>query len=249
MYRGIYRLTIGGCYSLENTSISFNGGKDSTAMLCLLIDCYIGTSERSFVCRQILEDRFQLAAKSYPIFDLSKSGKSKFHGFCIEDTDTFEEINSFISDVESFYRDQIEIIHISGAANIKSGLEMYLDHEREHYNRSIKAIFIGARSSDRSSVSVKSGDNHRSDISPLKLIQSTDPGWPSVIRIHPLLNWTFQEIWSFLLGLRVPYCPLYDRGFTSIGSKSNTYKHPGLGDETPAYLLKDTEDERAGRYM
>jgi len=49
----------------------------------------------------------------------------------------------------------------------------------------------------------------------------------------------------------VPYCSLYDKGYTSIGEVNNTKPNPALlvdGDTyAPAYSLKEEELERAGR--
>jgi FAD synthetase len=40
----------------------------------------------------------------------------------------------------------------------------------------------------------------------------TDEGWPQFERIHPIINWSYHEVWDFLLQLKVPYCKLYDEG-------------------------------------
>ena len=72
------------------------------------------------------------------------------------------------------------------------------------------------------------------------------------MRINPLLEWTCKDIWQYLLDNSVPYCSLYDIGYTSIGNMKNTVQNPhlksdGLQTYRPAYELLDDEFERAGR--
>jgi FAD synthetase len=40
----------------------------------------------------------------------------------------------------------------------------------------------------------------------------TDKDWPEFMRVHPIIDWTFSDVWDFLLKLRIPYCSLYDEG-------------------------------------
>ena len=55
-------------------------------------------------------------------------------------------------------------------------------------------------------------------------------------KINPLLSWTRRDVWAFIVTHRVPYNPLFDQGYASIGCWPCTRAvHAG-------------EDERAGRW-
>lgn len=61
----------------------------------------------------------------------------------------------------------------------------------------VQAIFMGTRGSDpRGNVG---------EFAP------TDAGWPAVMRVHPVLHWTYAEVWRFLRTLNLPYCSLYEK--------------------------------------
>ena len=71
------------------------------------------------------------------------------------------------------------------------------------------------------------------------------------MRVNPLLDWTCANVWEYLLKNEVPFCSLYNNGYTSIGNLNNTVPNPHLrinDDEyRPAYELLDDKLERAGR--
>ena len=85
----------------------------------------------------------------------------------------------------------------------------------------------------------------------LQEVNYTDNGWPKFLRIHPLLNWSYADIWAYIDEFAVPYCDLYSRGFTSIGSVSKTEPNPKLlkadGSFGHARELSDESFERDGR--
>lgn len=64
-------------------------------------------------------------------------------------------------------------------------------------------------------------------------------GWDKkfqLVKINPLANWTKNQVWKLITDQQIPYNPLHDQGFTSIGCWPCT-RAVGLG-----------EDDRAGRW-
>ena len=90
----------------------------------------------------------------------------------------------------------------------------------------------------------------------LTAFTATDPDWPPFMRVNPILDWSYGDVWKFLRGLSLPYCELYDQGYTSLGDKDNTFPCPKLEyvDEFgrtafhPAHKLQMETEERDGRH-
>uniref|UniRef100_A0A1I8PUZ6 FAD synthase n=1 Tax=Stomoxys calcitrans TaxID=35570 RepID=A0A1I8PUZ6_STOCA len=154
----------------------------------------------------------------------------------ITDPDAFEEVEDFVVDCEKLFN--IDVIRKPGP--IKEALEA-ICQERPH----IKAVFMGCRRTDPYCQN-------------LKVMQPTDAGWPPLMRINPILDWTCRDVWQYIYLYNVPYCNLYQKGYTSIGNKTNTLPNPYLRvlDEKtgailsyrPGHELIDNDDlERAGR--
>ncbi len=58
----------------------------------------------------------------------------------------------------------------------------------------------------------------------------------NVVKVNPLLNWTKANVWKFMTDNDVPYNPLHDQGFPSIGCRPCTR------------AVAEGEDDRAGRW-
>ncbi|OWM82439.1 FAD synthase [Punica granatum] len=149
-----------------------------------------------------------------------------------ESSSAFPEINSFTYDTAKMYGLKVDVIR----TDFKSGLEALIK------TNPIRAIFLGVRIGDPTAVG-------QEQFSP------SSPGWPPFMRVNPILDWSYRDVWAFLLTCKVPYCSLYDQGYTSIGSVYDTVpnsllcaSNPSGGEKfRPAYLLSDGRLERAGR--
>ncbi len=64
-------------------------------------------------------------------------------------------------------------------------------------------------------------------------------GWDKkfgLLKISPLANWTKKDVWSRITSEGIPYNPLHDRGYLSVGCRPCTV------------AVMAGEDERAGRW-
>src|SRR5579883_459866 len=58
----------------------------------------------------------------------------------------------------------------------------------------------------------------------------------SLVKLNPLLNWTKKDVWAFIVKNDVPYNPLHDLNYPSIGCWPCTQP------------VQDGDDDRAGRW-
>lgn len=194
-------------YSLDEIFLSFNGGKDCTVLLDLLVK-YLKSNGMDY--KRILY-------------------------IYVQPEDPFDEIEEFVTACELQYDISMQVYR----GKLKATLEKVCGDSSQ-----LKACILGCRRTDPY-------------CEEMQAFQETDHGWPKLMRISPLLEWTCDNVWDYLIENQVPYCSLYDRGYTSIGDKTNTIPNPylryvdeitGITRYKAAYELKNGDEvERAGR--
>ncbi|KOS12703.1 fad synthase [Malassezia pachydermatis] len=104
----------------------------------------------------------------------------------------FTEVEQFIEYAASEETGYHLILHTT-KGDLKTALTEYKEGEK---GKDITAIFIGVRRDDPqgSTIHVRS---------------KCDPSWPPIMRIHPLLDWEYEDVWAFLR------CPHLRVGATS----------------------------------
>ncbi|KAK4453185.1 hypothetical protein QBC34DRAFT_396544 [Podospora aff. communis PSN243] len=145
--------------------------------------------------------------------------------------DPFPEVEDFVATSTQQYH--LDLLRY--ALPMRRALESYLSDRP-----SLRAIFMGTRRTDPHSEF-------------LEHFSPTDADWPQFMRVNPLIDWHYAEIWAFIRQLELPFCCLYERGFSSLGGVTNTRPNPALALDAegksfrPAYELVRDDEERLGR--
>ncbi|KAK0181886.1 hypothetical protein PV327_000070 [Microctonus hyperodae] len=187
-------------YNVEELFLSFNGGKDCTAILHLTAAVFMIRGISPLNCLYVTED-------------------------------PFPEVDAFVKKASQYYGIKL----IRKKKPMKTAVAALLDE-----NKQFKASIMGIRRDDPGA----------DKLEPFKY---TDPGWPKLMRVSPILDWSYNQVWKFLLENKVPYCSLYDHGYTSLGGRTTTAPNPLLRDPNnpthyfPAHTLIDSSTERNGR--
>ncbi len=63
-----------------------------------------------------------------------------------------------------------------------------------------------------------------------------DPAHGNIVKLNPLADWTHEAVWTYLRTHDVPFHPLYDQGYTSIGCTPCTRP------------VEAGQDQRSGRW-
>jgi phosphoadenosine phosphosulfate reductase len=76
----------------------------------------------------------------------------------------------------------------------------------------------------------------RSAIGIVELYVFDEGSGRDIVKLNPMANWTRDAVWNYLRQHQIPYNPLHDRGYGSIGCQPCTRK------------TANGENERAGRW-
>ncbi|OTB00385.1 hypothetical protein M426DRAFT_324335 [Hypoxylon sp. CI-4A] len=214
-------------YRPEQLSLSYNGGKDCLVLLILIL----ASLPSSVDIRSTQFSSQPPSTTSSSSSHLPPPFPSSIQALYIRPPLPFAEVDEFVTETSGTYH--LDLTTSDKA--MKPALTEYL-HERPD----VKAVFVGTRRTD------PHGAN-------LTFFDETDAGWPSFMRIHPVIDWHYRDVWGFIRALDIPYCPLYDKGYTSLGGLDDTHPNPALKETSkgqqfrPAYELTEDREERLGR--
>ncbi|TFL03813.1 hypothetical protein BDV98DRAFT_525429 [Pterulicium gracile] len=210
-------------HGYENVSLSFNGGKDCTVLLYLFACAAAKRNPVSTEPRRSLISIYIPVPSPFPVLETFIDRCERDYNLDFYRSTPPPAPSSSLLPVERVKppRSPMEIRDsVASPAPSKGGEGMrraLQDYKSKLPH--ITAILIGTRSTDPHGAR-------------LSFRNMTDPDWPQYERINPIINWSYNHIWEFLLKYKIPYCSLYDEGFTSLGSTYNTFPNPALLVET-----------------
>jgi FAD synthetase len=212
-------------------ALSFNGGKDSTVMMMLLKEACDMHPTHSFTHVQPIW--FQNPSQEFP----------EIQKYVQQIAATYFTHQEGLKDVKDEKLNRLATMHITNSRDFFDAVA-YLSS-----STSIRCILMGSRRTDPGCMDLEEIDlmetapvlmsstlcrlrqadierqpaDARSGAAMEASVQE-----PSLMRVSPLLEWSYRDIWDFITAVDAPYCKLYDAGYTAIGSMLDTVRNPLL---------------------
>lgn len=204
---------------------SFNGGKDSTVALHILRAALHlwNTAKQNGKCATSLPSEAPAADDhAKPVAgDDTEFLAGSVPVVYFQSPNNFPEVLDFMESAERSYGFRIRKL-----GGFKSGLQALIAD-------GMQAVIMGTRASDP-------------DGGALEHFTPTSLNWPPSMRVCPILHWPYAHVWAFLRGVGLPYCHLYDLGYTSLGSVVDSVPNPLLRRAKPRGSSSSSSGSAAG---
>lgn len=159
---------------LEHVSLSYNGGKDCLVLLILILACLpsLETSTNAFN-----SDTDKKSEGSEDPEAINSNNTHILQALYIVSSKPFAEVEDFVATTSKEYHLDLDRYALA----MRPALDAYLSKKQN-----IKAIFMGTRRTDPHAELLTHFD-------------VTDKDWPQFMRVHPVIDWHYVEIWAVCL--------------------------------------------------
>lgn len=159
---------------LEHLSLSYNGGKDCLVLLVLILACLPKLLSSQNTTVSSAENNIEQTSTS-PSPSLSALTRLQpLEAIYIVSRHPFPEVEEFVSVSVRKYHLELHRYELP----MREALEAYLNDRT-----AIQAIFMGTRRTDPHSDT-------------LGHFSPTDKGWPQFMRVNPVIDWHYADIWA-----------------------------------------------------
>ena len=165
----------------DHLSLSYNGGKDCLVLLVLILACLPGWAARPPPPASDIAaaDALAAATSDSPPPSTAVAPGRPLQAIYIVSNHPFAEVEEFVEQSAQQYHIDLKRY----ALPMRPALEAYLEDRP-----AVKAVFLGTRRTDPHGEFLTHFD-------------PTDEGWPQFMRVHPVIDWHYVEIWAVSLGL------------------------------------------------
>jgi len=258
-------------YGAESVVGSYNGGKDAVVIVHLM-----RAAHANFIRQQQQQQQQQSKSQSDGSSPEDVIRMVRPRVIYFEHVDEFPEVELLLRDTVVRY--DLDMVSFERGIGYADGLQLLVE-------TNYPAVATEDTEDSRSS-------RRKQPPHPMAFILGTRTGDPNAgnqgiwapsshylapfMRVNPVISWSYGQVWHFLRLYQLPYCKLYDQGYTSLGTVKDTVPCPALAKSNlketddksrqgcnadcdgkggknckywPAYMLRDWDMERAGRIV
>lgn len=198
-------------------------------------------------------------AEDVVLIDMAKANKQPFSIFCLDTGRLHGETYEYLDKVRSHYNINIEIftpspVLLEPFVNEKGMNSFYRDghseccgiRKVEPLNRALKNRKAWATGLRRDQSPATRGKLSYIEFDESHKGSSGNP----IIKVNPLLDWSSQQVWDYIRENKIPYNPLHDTGFRSIGCQPCTrVSRPGEHERAARWWWEDGTKRECGLHL
>jgi phosphoadenosine phosphosulfate reductase len=169
-------------------------------------------------------------AEDVVLIDLALTIRKNIHIFCLDTGRLHPETYRYIEQVRKHYGIEIDVLSpnrelLDGFVKTKGLFSFYEDghseccgiRKVEPLRRKLANVdaWITGQRKDQSL-------DTRANIPEVQIDSAFSTSEHTLIKFNPLLNWTSAQVWDYIEAYQVPYNPLHQQGFISIGCEPCT---------------------------
>lgn len=141
--------------------------------------------------------------------------------FFVDTSFQFPETLELKARVESLYNMKIEVLEPEISIeeqDVEHGLELYnRDPDQCCWIRKVEPLQRKLRGLDGWVSSLRRDQSKSREAIEIMELHMASGSGRRLVKVNPMANWTRKQIWDYILEHELPYNPLMDQGYTSVG--------------------------------
>lgn len=169
-------------------------------------------------------------AEDVVLIDMAVKTKLPFRVFTLDTGRLHPETYRYLETVRSHYQLNLEVCYPNAAALAEfvtiNGLFSFYDtdHKACCNIRKVGPLREKLATADAWMTGQRRDQSPgtRQDVAVVQMDHGFAPAGQTLVKFNPLAKWTSEEVWNYIRALEIPYNPLHEKGFISIGCEPCT---------------------------